>query len=99
MRSVGGMFFIAIGIMMGYLVLTGKLPNSGNLINSNPQAQYYPSGTIDPNTMQLIPTPVKKGTPAPASISLAPQHGSGGGPLGLPTMKHLNDMPASLGGF
>jgi hypothetical protein len=82
MRGVAGMLFLIVGFMMAYLVLTGKLPNAGNLIQPS-----KPSGSPAPGN-----------TTAQQSQIIANKN-IGSGPTGLPTMVHMNDLVASMGGL
>ena len=83
MRGVAGIAFVFLGLVMGYMVLSGKFPSSGNLVQG--PAVNAASGTVtaDPNN-------ISKWRANPNAA---------GGPLGLPTMGNLNDLVPSNGGY
>jgi len=96
MRAPLGMLLILVGVVMGYLVLTGKLPSSTPIVPaaSSPSSIPPPAGS-------------NGGVGGPHPVSGSP--GGAGGPynstgshdstLGLPTLQNLQDMNASTGGY
>ena len=89
MRGVLGILLIGLGLLVGYLVLSG----------------HFPSGTPLPGTPgNEQPTPSSSNSFTNGGSSHAPGHGpvppgtgSGPGPLGLGSMAYFNDLAASRG--
>src|SRR5579872_68568 len=108
MRAVLGLLLILGGVVTGYLVLTGKLPNGNTPFTAQAQP---PAGGVHgkgpgPNGGNSNPTP--NPTPPGGGIGGAHPTGSGGpfpaqgsnlNPMGLPTMQYLQDIGASQGGY
>jgi len=108
MRAPLGMLMILLGAVMGYLVLTGKLPTTTNLLSGTPTPGSPTDSQINSRYRnQNGPTGSSSPTPNGGIGGPAPIGANGGGPyygtgdhsssMGLPTMQNLQDMNASSG--
>lgn len=88
MRAVAGLLFVFLGLVMGYLVLTGKFPNSGPLVSTSTSTSSGPAVGNTPQQQSNILANKNSGSNAPSYNT-----------LGLPTMANLNDLLASNGGM
>lgn len=95
MRAVMGLLLILGGVVMGYLVITGKLP-AASTSSSTTGTTSPTGGTTGGTTGNPGHGPVPSGT---ASGGPIPAQGSNLNPLGLPTMQALQDMGASKGAW
>jgi hypothetical protein len=88
MRAVAGIVFVFLGLVMGYYILAGKFPNTSTS-----------SGTTGSSTAP--PSIVIPGASANENqqANRVASRNIGGGPMGLPTMAHFNDLVASQGGM
>jgi hypothetical protein len=82
MRAVLGILFLLVGFMMAYMVLTGKLP----------------SAAAAPSAVNGGGADFNNAAPSTSAPIVGRASNIGGGPVGIPTMAHLNDTPASHGG-
>jgi hypothetical protein len=84
------MLIVFIGLVMGYLVLAGKLPNP----NATP---ITPPPSPPPSNYTPPPPGSPKGINNPDNLL---NQGGGSMAMGsLPTMRHLHDVNASQGGY
>jgi len=99
MRGVAGLAFVFLGLVMGYLVLSGKFPSASPLVNPNPSGtpgnEVPTSSTSNSFLNGGTVHATGKGVTAGGSSALSYQQG----PLGLPTMVNLNDLVPSNGGM
>ena len=96
MRAVAGIAFVFLGLVMGYLVLSGKLPtSSGNLVSAPTSGLTAGQSNTVGNgfNAQGLQTATNKAQGGSSALSYQQ------GPLGLPTMGNLNDLVPSMGGM
>lgn len=84
MRAVLGVVFVVVGIVGGYLVLSGKFPAASS---ASTDSTASTAGTIPANLNTSPSTAGKGGGPG------------GGGLIGIPTVKHMMDLGAARGDF
>ncbi len=94
MRGVAGLGFIFLGLVMGYLILSGKFPGPSSYLSQFPQAQVttVPAGKASSSALNAVIT-------SQGNVEQPARHGDGGNSMGLPTVKHLQDVNASQGGM
>lgn len=83
MKAVLGLLFLLVGFGLGWIVISGKLPTLGGASSPSVTSSSPALGNI---TDQQI-NQRKRNQNA----------GIGGGPIGLPTTRFLNDLGASRG--
>jgi hypothetical protein len=90
MRGVLGALFLATGVIVAYVVLSGKFPSSASVASASS------GGVVQDTSNSVI-------TDAQWNQRYRNQAGAGSGPdvstLGIPTVKHLQDMNAHSGGM
>ena len=94
MRGVAGILFIFLGLVMGYMILSGQFPSAtGSYLGQFPQAQVtqVPAGKASSSALNAVIS-------SQGNVE-QPARGDGGNSLGLPTTKHLQDVNASQGGM
>ncbi len=91
MRGVLGVAFLVLGIVGGYLVMSGKFPTSGPVVS--PAASTSAAGTD-----------ITTSTGSPTSNAVSVSGTGNGGPdpgsttaLGIPTVKSMADLAAHRG--
>ena len=87
MRGVAGIAFVFLGLVMGYMVLSGKFPSSGNLVST-------------PTSGTTVGQANTAGTGFNAQgLQTAENKGNDMSSIGLPTVANLNDLVPSNGGY
>jgi hypothetical protein len=90
MRGVVGIGLIGLGLLMAYLVLSGKFPGPIPTLNTGATSTPTTSNSVVVGGSQHAPGrgPVASGGPYYSSSS-----------VGIPTMANLDDLIASHGGM
>lgn len=98
MRGVFGILLAGVGLLMAYMVLSGKLPSPGGPGGPAPaNGQLTPQQSGDTGShLGGLGSAGASGAKGATSINIVP-HGSG--PSGLPQLAHLGDLVASGGGM
>lgn len=94
MKGVIGVGLLLLGFTVGYLVLAGKLPTSGNLVGPSSSTSGNTTSTASLPTTGKPYVDINQQPISPGGIGSGPT-----GTMGLPTMRHLHDVNSSLGGM